>query len=604
MSKNNPRRTSRAAALWTAVGVAAILLVPSIAVAGPNALYYAGYDDSWGRTLEDDGEVARAPGTALDGIANKVTFGGATPGDGGRFLDARVAQGNGQVNVFAGTLASDTTDHPNTLLPGPVVAVAWYGDWNDLDGDGAIDDIHDDPGDGADEFVWRGRSSETDLAMPLYVHPNPGKFPAGVSGNAVRFRGFTDGSFREDAYTDFTDRDEQLWFNDPARTWAVTPGIYDGGLLIRMTFVTVAEAIQKKGDPLHYDLSDPNALIDVDVYDSLSPELEALYTSVMASLTPTANEIDEIRRTGGPAAEIIDNQVTPVTDPLVDSIRAYQSDGQGEAMRTITPAFPKEPNHVFDDYGGNAIFGGVGDTLGSYNSYAGYQSDVHFFVDAWGEITWHPAVHANSGAGPEVWAERGSADASYAFTTPDDGAYPHGRSTTAIFGVNAEIVAWMDRNGDGFRGAVCNPEDPDEWDASRNTCRSADSVDGRFAPTSGDGSGASLCRESAKGTVTVFPLDGDWEGAVLVKDHDHYGNVVWNQDWQVLLGSEPVSLEWRPCIQNSYTRTSDVILFPAGNPTVTIATVVTMTSGEYVDADGITHTSETVTDFDVYHPSL
>ncbi len=578
-----------------------ILTVPTAALAGPNALYYSGHDPSWGTTLEDDGAIARTPGQPLDGLENRVTFPGATPGDGGRFLDSRVAQGNGQLNLYVAQFASDVTSRPDLLFPGPVVAVAWYGEWNDLDGDGAIDDIHDDVGSGADEFVWRGRSSGNDVAMPIYVHPVPKTFPAVVGGNAVRFHGFSDGEYRRDTYDDFTDAEEQVWINDPAVTWAITPGLYDASILVRLTVITAADAIQDSGHPLRYNVDSPDALLDVDLYEALSPEVEGLYTSFTAALNPTVDAFNKVARESYAEAQRMAADVVALTDPFT---RALAGDAVENAGMAIRPAFPKEPNHIFDDYGGHALFGGVGDTLGSYNSYDGYQSDVHFFVDAFGEITIHPTVHANTGAGPEVYVQRDTLDFSYSFAVPDDGSRPHPRQATAIFGVNADVVAWMDRNGDGFRGAVCDPSDPNEWDAARNTCRNPRTLDGRFDPVSGDGSGASLCRESAKGSVLVLPLDGEWTGAFLVRDYERYSNVVWNQNWEVLLGSEPVTLEWRPCLSNSSTRTRDVIVFPAGNPTVTIATSVTMTSGEYVDASGIRRPSETVTDFDVYHPTL
>ncbi len=572
---------------FIAIGLIALVLVPSTAQAASNPLYTLGVDRSWGETSEDDQAVAYAPGTFLHGLVNRVAPAGRTPGDGSRLLDARVAQGTGLANVFVAHMAADLTQRPDLLLPGPVFGAAWYGEWHDLNTNGVIDDVHDTLADAMDEFTWRGRSSGADVAMPVFTYPIPKSYPT----NAFRLHGMSDGGFRKDAFVDMTDSAEQEWASDPARTWAVTPGMYDASVLMRYTMVTAADAIQVKGIPGGFDLSDPAALVDVDVYGALNPDVETLYLSASTTLKPT---VDGALK---PDVSEIEDMLPPFDSPSITIIA-------GQANSRIQPEFPREPNHILDDYGGHATFGGVGDVLGSHNTYEGYQSAPHYFVDAQGQINWLPTVDADTGTGVHVNVQRGSVDVGLANYVPHMDDYPHGRKMTPVFGVGAIFVAWFDANGDGFRGKVCDTNDPEAWDAERNTCRAPESTNGQFKSTGSDPGGASLCNESAKSTVSVAPIGGDWPGVILVRDQEHYSSVVWNRDWEVLTDDRVIELEWRACVTDGSARTRDVLIFPAGSPTIAFMTTLTSTSGEWIDAHGVRQASETVTDVDIYYPTL
>ncbi len=579
-------------------------LTAGVASAGPNALYYAGVDDSWGRTLEDDQAVVNAPLTPLHGITNRVVESGTTQGDGGRFLDARVAQRIGDTSIFAGQLADTATSRPNVIFPGAVHAVAWYGAWSDINDDGVIDDIQDSADAPGDEFVWRGRSSSADVPMDLYVHPLiNGSVYAGfgsTSVNALRLYGLGEGHrYYSETYLDRTDTDEQHYFQSGSSTWAVTPGMEDS-FLAPMTHVTVADAIQVQGGELRRDPNDPNARVDVDRYQSLSPDAELLYISTMTALKPTIWDTRWIVRQFG------DMNFALVNGAIEDANRAIGRPNEVAFLLT-SPQFPREPNHARDDFNGNAIFGGVGDIAGSYNTYEGYQSGYHFIADSQVKFYLRPAVDVNTGPGG-VQVHQG-ASVFFVLETVSPGVSlterPHERRAHALFSAGATLSAWWDKSGDGFRGSVCDPSDPAEWDAERNTCREYDQYSSRheFNGGGGDG-GAGLCLNSAKQDLIVTPVGGNWPGVVVIKDYEYYSNALWGSTPEVRVDDQPIILEWNPCSGNSGTSTRDMILFPGGSPTIAVETSFTATSGIWIDSDGVYHAPETVTDVDIYYPVL
>ncbi len=588
--------------------IATVMVAPgfaTLASAGPNALYHAGVDASWGNTLEDDGESVRAPGTDLDGVANRVTFPGREPGDGGRFLDARVGQRFSQVHLYSGMMAAEITGRPNILLPGPVASAAWYGEWNDLNGDGDIDDIHDDVGSGSDEFVWRGRSSGHDVAMPHYVHPylNTSIVTPASGFNGMRVYGLGDDArFYSTRFTDLTDTDEQHWIDEGRSSWAITPGMVDASLLTEIQFVVAADAIQARGTPLGYDLNDPAAVIDVDRYETLSPEAEGLYASVMTAISPT---YQEIRRTLVAIDESFDGTLADVRDAALGAA----GDPQTTLATRYAPPDPREPNHVLDDYGGHAIFGGVGDVAGSWNQYPGYQSGYHFWVDARARIIWHPVIDVDTGpAGIHVNQGIQGVDLNYGVTpTTATGERPHNRQAPVLFGLTSTYRAWWDTSGDGFLGVMCDPDDPAAWDANRNTCKGSEMWTSSTNAGPGD-KGAGLCSISAKDDAIVMPIGGNWPGVIVIRDHERYSSTIWRTadgaPPEVLIDASPVTLAWRPCFDAGSTRGQDLLLFPGGSPTVNILTIVKATSGEWIDEFGIRHAPETVTDVDVYYAML
>ncbi len=577
----------------SALVLAAMLVAPALVVqASPNTLYYAGLDDSWGRTLEDDQAVVHEPGSALHGTANKVFFPGTQPGDGGRFLDARVSQSAANTNIFAGQLAGDVTGRPDLVFPGSVSATAWYGQWSDKNSDNVIDDVHDSLNDPADEFVWRGLSSGTNLAMALYVTPTTDGWITPPGCNCARLYALGDPTNDVTAsYKDYTNTDEQSWLETGSGTWAVTPGMEDASLLYTMQHVTLAEAVVVKGAKLKYDLADPGALVDVDRYTGFNPDVENLYRSVMSDVKPEYDSLQD---------QLL--EVNSVWIANRDAVYAVIfADQPAATERMIIPPFPKEPNHIEDDYNENAVFGGVGDTRGSYNSYEGYQAHPSFFIDARAVNSWHPTIDVDAGPGGHINQRLlANTEPRLAHQLPALGSAPHERQSPLLFSITASVIAWQDLNGDGYPGRVCDPTDVDAWDAERNTCRAED----RRGSSGGEG-GIGLCSVSEKDPVRVEPLSGNWPGVLLVRDHEQYSSVIWNLNWEAaILDDRPLFLNWRPC-GSSGILTRDVLVFPTGGLTIPVKTTMTATSGAWVDGHGVTHPAgETVRDVDVYYPAL
>lgn len=552
------------------IAILTLFLFSPLAQAGPAVLYHAGVDDSWGRTHEDDGAVAHAPKSPLDGVTNKVVFPGSIPGDGSLFLDARVAQNIGDVNVYAAELAAPVTGRSDLVFPGRASAVAWYGEWRD-DGDHVIEDLPDDGGDANDEFKWRGKASGDDVRMLLVVHPTMNStVHVGVVGycDCLPFYAFGDPATRSSGfYKDFSNQPEPYWYEDGSSRWARRPGLVDASLLSPMTHVTVADAIVDTGAPFGHDFKDAKALIDVDRYEVLSQDAANLYASTMASVQPTAFELRDLSDFHGDRIDAV------VGDAFRGNVRA-------DLFPVLMPPFPREPNTADDDFGGHARFGGVGDVAGSFNTYEGYQAAPHYMVDAF--------------AVPD--------------TEPVPGTRPggHERNEGFVLALTVQVYAWHDLNMDGFLGAMCDTSDPQEWDAERNTCRNlADKTGWMKGDSSAGEFVASLCYDSTILKAKVSPVGGTWPGVIVVRGAPTFSDTDQvPRDVQVRAGdSEPIELEWNAC-DGGRARTRDIIVFPAGSPLVPIRTEVTATSTTWRDRNGLEYPVETVRDVDVYLASL
>ncbi len=279
--------TLRSVALALAIVLA--LMVPTV-----GATHWTVHEQGIGRgpgdTREDDGAVFRDAASPADGRVNRVVAPGRTPGDGSLFLDAflgaRIGTRDAGFDLFLGHLAGDVLGRPNVLLPAPGGreafaghhTSAWYGWWMDGNGDGIIDDVHDAacgtaacPG---DEFRWRGIASGNAAGMVTLVTPAAGSGPWSSGPGPGATSDMTDWTSRSNA--------EQSWRG------AFTASGVDAGLLSTVQTFTLAGARADPSSALGYDLEDPDALWDVDRYESLSADAEALWASAMTGgLAPT-----------------------------------------------------------------------------------------------------------------------------------------------------------------------------------------------------------------------------------------------------------------------------------------------------------------------------
>ncbi len=582
--RNSERRLIISAAI-----VAALLLVPGMATASHNDLYYTEIgsqgraDPGFGRTTEPDSATARTPGTPeLDGLESRNSFPGAPPGSGGLFLDARIghratATSAGMNMVYTEAFAADITGRSDIIIPGPHATAAWYGWWQDLNGDGVIDDYPEEDGSGDDEFKWRGRASGEEIPMLHYVYPRTQNRVLAM--NNIGLFGTAVDTYSKENFEDFTNTDHRAWIatgGASGGSWSVN-GPYDS-LLVTMTHVTVANP-GLNGPNFGLDFNAPGTLVDVDVYRAVSPEVGDLYVSVMQAAAPTIRDVLDVPNT---AYDEFFYTLNDITETLL-------SDPMTPINDEIYPRHAKEPNHVLDDYGGHAFFGGVGDTFGSFNVYPGYQAgDPHLFVDAQARTK---LAYGNVDNGFQHEPSP---------SLRDD---PHKRQAGVVFGIKAMMLGWVDKNLDGHFGVICDPQDPQEWDAERGTCKYLPYPHEKVE--SGGESKGGLCGITAKDPIMVRPVDGNWPGVVVLRnqgDYDLIANDV-EGSFDVRVDNEPIFLDWWPC-GSSEASTADVILFPAGNPTVTIQTIWTVTSPSWVDRDGIQHPSETVTDVDIYYPIL
>ncbi len=590
------RRRSRVAA-----GLAPTLLFLLLATLGPVAsaghwtLYHSGLDGSVARTTEDDGETVRATGNALDGRGNQVTPPGHGIGDGGLFLDTRIGGrlGGSRVlsstqdtgfDVFADAFTQPALGRGNVILPGEVRASTWYGYWNDLDQDGVIRDIQDQACAGGcplDEFRWRGAATDENIVMRHFM------LPATTQG--VLVGPSRDGSTLKAFMEDRTDPSnaEQGWIMRGNQV----PMALDGSLLVTIQSITIAGAKLAPGTFHEIDLTDPDALTDVDRYQALSAEGEALYTTSARGAVLIA---DDAR--GGavpdlaPVFDVLDVAITPVV--VVENMV-----GQAKSDLLIPPV-AREPNHAEDDFEERAQFGGVGDIAGSGNHYPGYAAGQgrHFFHDAY--PTERHCVGAYAAVPGTAIETRQTFQCRYETVDPRGAEAGHSRGTGWWLTFTGLAALWEDTNGDGYVGTMCDPAGT-EWDAATNTCRNAASK-----PPYRGGESVDVCiaLQGSATAVTVTPVGADWPLAVFVPDHETPSRGVYGDGVRVLQGREPAIVRWGDtCPLTS----RDAILFPEGGSTVPLRVESTLVLDGYHDPEiGVDVGAEAVRDVDVIMPML
>ncbi len=584
-------------------------------------LYRAGVDDSAGRTSEDDGRVITAPGTFLHGRQNAVVESGHVPGDGGLFVDARVGNAVAGTDLYAGALVGAGRDQ---LVAGFHEVSVWYGQWSDLDRDGAIDDVQDAScGAGAcpdDEFRWRGLATGEDgVLMFIYHIPNP----TGVSIGPPRIivptilSGYANPtSYKPDPVADLTStsNEEQAWVGySTVRA--------DHGFLTTAQTLTIAGAKKVVGGQAPVDFDDPAALIDVDVYEAVSPEVEFLYRAAIATHYAATDPIAEIYPQ---VTEIVGNSrpdVPNAADVLALAAQVSQT-AQGiagdpvlAARKLYIAADPKEPNHPLDDFEGRATYGGVGDALGSYNAYGAYADGFHLYLDTVPRTAMCAGLYANlpdpggestNGACAQ-FAQLGAARASQA---DPFGAQRGNQRTAGNFVIfQAHFFLWHDLNADTHVGAECDPTDPGSFDAERNTCRTP-----RYPwPHWAVGEMRDICTAArGKGTsFTLTPVGAEWSRVIVLRHAHQTTRVAFEpESIEVPSGSESITLWWRDTCEgvggdSPALRARDLIGFLDGSNRFPILVRSEVSLAGYKDAAlGIDVGPEYVVDYDLLAAAL
>ncbi len=546
------------------------------------------FDGSARETREDDGEVMQSGGATFVGRANRVTYPGSIPGDGSLFLDARLGNLVGAdaarlFDLYPGAFAGDVVGNDNVLLPGITSASAWYGHWNDLNANGAIDDVHDAVEEAADEFVWRGKGDGVTTAMTFFVTPYDGVlgYKLGDPTNASEVQ-MVDGTARDNAVQEWVGR--------------TSPVNRDGGFLATFQVFTVAGARAAIGGKIEFDLDDPAALYDVDTYTAVNNEVEALWTT--AARTADDGRLTVLRAFWGqvdPVTATVGGMLPPLSTQGVTGLAFGLSD-------ELKPWDTKEPNTEWDDFGGRTTFGGVGDAYGSHNQYDGYFDGYHFAHDTRGRLRACAGLFARvPGVGTEV-----SVPLTCQSSTNDPVAslVLGGRSTAAVLSFFDEVILWKDINKDGELGDKCDPDDPSQFDAERNICREPYHSRTKIAYYDAN-EVVWVCQfsDAVSQTIRVAPMGGDWPpGTVLVKDQRETTRVAFDTHWVPLTGDTPAILRWESaCGGNGKDiHSRDVIVFAVGESTVPLRVDAMMSLASFRDLGlGIENGYEYALDVDV-----
>ncbi len=596
---------------FAVIVVALALVATGVPVASAThwSIHGLGVGRSAGVTFEDDNERISAPGNVFDGRDNRVVYPGRSLGDGSLFLDARLGNSAGfqyldavGPDVPSGYASSAVTGRSDLILPGAHHVSAWYGWWSDRDDDGVILDEHDGTcgACAVDEFVWRGKGSDESVAMHYYVLPrHQPTYWTSAYGDPRE----VDGLYGDGDMVDRTGRSEaeQAWVG---RSVTVTT---DAGLLSTIRVITLAGAGTALASPLGYDLDDPLALLDVDRYEALDPEVAALWTSAFATLDAGQVTIYEVIL---PLERDALNETNAI---LASDLTAPARGAFGLAFNTAlglvatasegvetVPWDGKEPNHPDDASEGRAFFGGIGDVWGSFNTYPGHLDSHHLFVDNAARTMACAGGYARA---PVLGESRATAPCFWSATEPVSANAGDRRGSGTALGFVMHVQLWRDMNLDAHVGEVCDPNDPAQFDAERNTCRPerhyranhrineySEVVDA--CPTS----------SAPNGLVTLTPVGGPWPNVIVVKDAAQSTRVAFDPD-RVTVRSDtaPIVLRYEgACVIGGTVSTRDIIIFPEGASLVPIRVDATVSLDRFKDlALGIENGYESARDVDL-----
>ncbi len=566
----------------------AVAFMP-LATATHMSTYYLHEDDTPMHqgmgTWNEDGQVvpSDAP-VGLAGLTERVRATvGATAGDGSIVLNAHTAWGANpmeNLNFYAGT---------NFLYPGATTFMAWYGAWNDLNGDGIIDEYP--PSNLAkaalDEFAWEGlesgRSGANSAVMNGWILPSHIESAGFLAGRPDRLGtgtpedtlgAWSDVESTPDfPYTDRTGPSEAQPFYVNQAGWSVQTT--DEGFIMTTTILSVVEAKRAAGSDIGYDLTVAAAYRDVDIYQSVDPTVEALYLSVIRgvarptydgalnTVNDTINLADAVlNETLSPVFDIVD----PVLDPIVDAIEEQLPDtsDQDAIIRDAEQAQDDNTWGWFPNERARSMAG---------NDYA---SGYNGWVDAWTRSIVPTVANVDfSQKHPLLFAGVYGENVLGPFS-PTQGLSDERRQMGAIINVFASAGAWHDVNGDGWIGEPTNcgtpTDDPDNFDGD-GYCKDRAAHDNglvdnphQYGSSEFVGLASALCGLSAE----ITPADGGiWppgSGILMTADRPTQ-RIDRGQDYYVpLLGTEKAFLRFdTQCSTGTGSRTIDALFMPSGS---------------------------------------
>lgn len=600
-----------------------MIAAPSVS-AGHWALYYDGVSASPGTTHEPDHVSVDASWSLLHGRANRVSHG--IPGDGGLFVDARLARSTVGPWVFEDDLLAPAFGRDGFLLPGDHAVSAWFGDWLDKDADGIIDDLRTAdcaPSCSADEFAWRGS----------------------VSGHAASVYHITlDGvPPRRELLFNYSS-ESGVFLNDATATdhgWSgsANAGTRDAFITTIQT-VTVANARPAIAGRFPIDIDDPAALTDVDRYQAVSGDVESLYISSRLAVARDATGAYQgvnaaIASTANAALTIFNAAVTSADNETRDSYNGFWNTSAdalviaGSAYATTTstvfgarnslssttaPPYPREPNTAEDDFEGRAFYGGVGDLEGSYNTYPGYATEHHLYFDNLARrgkcFDVYIAVPATAISTKQdlFCADTASNDVDSRNVDPLGGSRTGERSTGHLLTFVGRHFLWKDTNADTWVGKICGSERY-PFDAERNTCPWLSPYGWRHVQDQSEviqvcAAIRASMRASAS-VITLTPMDGNWGGAVFMRDYSSPTRQAYDLEWEILTDDAPVTLRWDADCAGDTSVTQDAVFFPAGTPPVPIRVEARASIASYADLErGVSLGGEYVIDVDILPAAL
>ncbi len=557
----------------------------------------------------------------------------------------------------------------NRMIPGEHGHHARYGWWSDKDMDGVIDDNHDrhcatDGGSAAcavDELRWRGVASDEATPMIGWAIPS-NSYWGGLAEMATRVWPFCwevptyalfswpgGAEYGPDdyartmfdchagvlsAYHNGARAGNEGSFNDDTalaqehqsyRAGNRYDNLYtDDGLLVTATFVVVANPARDLGNG--WDITVPEALIDVDVYDAVDPSVESLYlasasaarSAYMGAVTTVWAPIETVWQAAnavptpdaGVVQDVLDTYVAPYLDQGADVVTESTNFGNHPAYVTTYNALyspvAKEPNTAEDDYP-SIVFDGVPDLFGYGNDYSAHRDNWLLYGDVVPEVRLGNVANAHlgplgeQGNGGDVFDQVTGSNYDF-FRTHLGWKYldpwcagnaDEDRCAIVKLGFRGHAGAWKDLSGDGWAGSVCNP-DPSVPCTPYNNGATAE----KEHWWNGEVRGLCGITTLAGGTLTLRPMSGDWPPVLVVRDYDRPTRNVWRSggdpyQTEVVADDSPITIRWDPAYSKCKgdgveSRAIDEVWFPAGTGgiSVRVESVVTLVKS-YMTPDGI-----------------
>ncbi len=584
-----------------AVSVCAIFLAVAfapLATATHMHIYHVGEQHDMLGTWSEDGDVV--PGDAPAGLAGIGERVRETPlsvaGQGGRVFNAITVvqpQIYFNLNHYAGT---------DFLWPGATGFMAWYGNWNDLNGDGVISDAAPDANgnppsaEANDEFLWRGaEDGNGGLSMVGYIHPSD------IEGTGILAgRPFLTGDPLEESFGAFATPSAAPDFAYADRTapaeaggqpfYVAGPGwstqTTDESFLVTTTVLSVVDAQKAAGSEVGFDLADSASYRDVDVYESLDPTVESLYLSSARTAKPAYDSgVAAVNSTASAIEAIVDEYTEGlVPSEVSDQLDSAEEDSDKAIGATDDVLFGPVPNERAYDMAGNDYASGFAPWLDVTTRFS---APTLANVDA-------RSVHGALFAGV------------YGNNPVTMSPLQKGDDRTQIPGIVQPIAStglWFDANGDGWIGEAC---DVDERDAVTGECSNpynhgqTDNPHDYGDTTEFVGLGSTLCTYS----VTLDPMGEAWPaGTVIMRTYDRPTSEITagRQAYEPVTGNGAVSLRFnRQCTDATGSSTQDALISPTGSFAFPIAVSLTVTLPPVTDTtQGITFPGATITDNDI-----